>query len=87
MVSVTLQRESVAADWPSVFLRGTDCFAPLSMEISADADASSFTGKEGHEMLTFGEFIAVLSLCIASISFGYRLGRDKSSDESNKKQE
>ena len=77
----------MVADWPSDVLRGTDCFAPLSMEISADANASSFTGKEGHEMLTFGEFIAVLSLCIASISLGYRIGRDKSSDNSDKKQE
>ncbi len=36
-------------------------------------------------MLTLGEFIAVLSLCIASISLGYRIGRDKSSDNSDKK--
>ena len=29
-------------------------------------------------MLTFGEFISVISLCIACFSLGYRIGRDKS---------
>ena len=38
-------------------------------------------------MLTLAEFIAVISLCIASFSLGYRLGRDKSSNETNQKQE
>ena len=38
-------------------------------------------------MLTLGEFIAVLSLCIASFSLGYRLGRDKTSKETDNKQE
>ena len=39
-------------------------------------------------MLTLSEFIAVLSLCIASFTLGYRLGRDRSSnDDSKKKQE
>lgn len=38
-------------------------------------------------MLTLGEFIAVLSLCIASFNLGYRLGRDKSSKKTNNEQE
>ncbi len=37
-------------------------------------------------MLTMSEFIAILSLCIASFSLGYRLGRDKSSDSEKKEQ-
>lgn len=38
-------------------------------------------------MLTFGEFISVISLCIAIFTLGYRIGRDKSSDEKKSKQE
>lgn len=38
-------------------------------------------------MLTLGEFIAVISVCIASFSLGYKLGRDRSSKETDKKQE
>lgn len=38
-------------------------------------------------MLTLSEFIAVLSLCIASFSLGYRIGHDRSSNDSNDKQE
>ena len=29
-------------------------------------------------MLTLGEFLAVISVCIASFSLGYKLGRDRS---------
>ena len=38
-------------------------------------------------MLTLAEFIAVISLCIASFSLGYRLGQDKSTKDTNQKQE
>ena len=38
-------------------------------------------------MLTLGEFIAVLSLCIASFTLGYRLGRDISSKNAKNEQE
>jgi|P1105metagenome_2_1110788.scaffolds.fasta_scaffold00288_38 hypothetical protein len=42
-------------------------------------------------MITLAEFIAVISVCIASFSLGYKLGRDKSTIETkstkkNKKQ-
>ena len=37
-------------------------------------------------MLTLSEFIAVISLCIASFTLGYRIGRDRSSDQTNIKQ-
>lgn len=29
-------------------------------------------------MITLGEFIAVISVCIASYSLGYKLGQDRS---------
>ena len=32
-------------------------------------------------MLTFGEFVTVISVCIASFSIGYKLGRDTASNE------
>ncbi len=38
-------------------------------------------------MLTLNELIAVISLCIASFSLGYKVGRDRSSNDSAKKQE
>ncbi len=39
-------------------------------------------------MLTLGEFLAVISVCIASFSLGYKLGKDKSSkDTDHDKQE
>ncbi len=38
-------------------------------------------------MLTLGEFIAVISVCIASFSLGYKLGRDSSSKNAKDKQE
>ena len=31
-------------------------------------------------MLSFGEFIAVVSLVVSSFMLGYRIGRDKKSD-------
>lgn len=37
-------------------------------------------------MLTLGEFLAVISVCIASFSLGYRLGKDRSSVETKKEQ-
>ena len=37
-------------------------------------------------MLTLGEFLAVISVCIASFSLGYKIGRDRSSVETEKKQ-
>ena len=38
-------------------------------------------------MLTFGEFISVISLCIACFTLGYRIGHDRSSDEKKSEQE
>ena len=37
-------------------------------------------------MLTFGEFIAVISLCVACFSLGYKLGKDASSNETKNEQ-
>ena len=37
-------------------------------------------------MLTFGEFISVISLCVACFSLGYRIGRDESSKENDNEQ-
>ena len=42
--------------------------------------------KGGEPMLTLSEFIAVISLCIASFTLGYRIGRDRSSDQKDIKQ-
>ena len=42
--------------------------------------------KGGVPMLTLNEFIAVISLCIASFTLGYRIGRDRSSDQKEIKQ-
>ena len=36
--------------------------------------------RRASDMLTLGEFLAVLSLTITAFSFGYRLGRDKKND-------
>ncbi len=38
-------------------------------------------------MLTLGEFIAVISVCLTSFSLGYKLGRDKSSKDTKHEQE
>lgn len=38
-------------------------------------------------MLTLGEFVAVISACIASFSLGYKLGRDRSSKDTKNEQE
>ena len=38
-------------------------------------------------MLTLGEFIAVISVCLASFSLGYKLGRDRSSKDAKNEQE
>ena len=38
-------------------------------------------------MLSFREIIAVISLCIACISLGYKIGHDISSKNTDKKQE
>ena len=38
-------------------------------------------------MLTLGEFIAVISVCIASFSLGYKLGKDSSSKATKHEQE
>lgn len=43
--------------------------------------------KGGTDMLTLGEFIAVISICIACFSLGYKLGRDRSSKDTDNKQE
>ena len=48
--------------------------------------ALSLTGKEGEDMITFGELIAVISLCVSCFMLGYRIGRDQSSDEKDLKQ-
>ena len=53
---------------------------------SADAVCIESDRKGGKLMLTLSEFIAVLSLCIASFTLGYRIGRDRSSDQANIKQ-
>ena len=53
---------------------------------SADAVCIEYDRKGGELMLTLSEFIAVISLCIASFTLGYRIGRDRSSDETNFKQ-
>lgn len=37
-------------------------------------------------MLTLGEFIAVISVCIACFSLGYKLGRDNSSKDAKNEQ-
>ena len=37
-------------------------------------------------MLTFGEIIAVIALCVSVFMLGYRIGRDKKSDETDLKQ-
>ena len=36
-------------------------------------------------MLTFGEFIAVIGLCVSVFTLGYRIGRDKKTDEKSLK--
>ena len=41
--------------------------------------------RRASDMLTFGEFLAVLSLMIAAFSLGYRLGRDKRNDTNETK--
>ena len=38
-------------------------------------------------MLTLSEFIAVISVCIASFSLGYKLGKDSSSKATKHEQE
>ena len=42
--------------------------------------------RRATDMLTFAEFIAVLSLVIAAFGLGYRLGRDKRNDTKNKQE-
>lgn len=37
-------------------------------------------------MITFGEFIAMISLCIASFSLGYKIGHDMPSKDTEIKQ-
>ena len=37
-------------------------------------------------MLTFGEFIAVFGLVVSVFMLGYRIGRDKRTDEKSLKQ-
>ncbi len=37
-------------------------------------------------MFTFGEFIAVISVCLASFSLGYKLGKDRSSKDTKNEQ-
>lgn len=37
-------------------------------------------------MLTFGEFISVIGLVISVFMLGYRIGRDKRTDETDLKQ-
>ena len=37
-------------------------------------------------MLTLGEFIAVISVCLTSFGLGYKLGKDRSSKDTKKKQ-
>ena len=38
-------------------------------------------------MLTLGEFIAVISLCVGCFSLGYKIGRDNSSKDTKNEQE
>ena len=75
-------------DWPSDFLRGIDCFVPLSMVSNCRRLVSELYLKGGlQNMLSFREIIAVISLCIACISLGYKIGHDISSKNTDKKQE
>lgn len=52
------------------------------MQFSIESDRKG----DGYKMLTFGEFIAVLGLCISIFMLEYRIGRDKSQDEKTLKQ-
>ena len=71
-------------------IQGGFCLAPLYMG-STDTVVSSPTRKEvamkcyHSVMLSFGEFIAVVSLVVSSFMLGYRIGRDKKSDETDLK--
>ncbi len=37
-------------------------------------------------MLTLGEFIAVISVCLTSFGLGYKLGKDRSSNDTKNEQ-
>lgn len=38
-------------------------------------------------MLTLGEFVAVISVCLTSFGLGYKLGKDRSSKDAKQEQE
>lgn len=38
-------------------------------------------------MLTLGEFVAVISVCLTSFGLGYKLGKDRSSKDTKSEQE
>ena len=75
-------------DWPSDLLRGIDCYRPseygtvvqmLRHRVAPERRAS--------DMLTLGEFIAVISLCLTSFGLGYKLGKDRSPKDTKNEQE
>ena len=70
-----------------IYSEGLTVISPLSMETYRDASASSGTERRALDMLTLGEFIAVISVCLASFSLGYKLGRDRSSRDTKNEQE
>ena len=87
-MGVTFSAKVRWTDWPSDLLGGIDCYRPSEYGTVVQMRKHQVAPeKRATDMLTLGEFLAVISVCIASFSLGYKLGRDRSSKETKNEQE
>ena len=85
---VTFSAKAWWTDWPSDLLRGIDCYHPSEYETTIQMLLHPVAPeRRASDMLTISELIAVLSVCLASFSLGYKLGRDKSLKDTKNEQE
>ena len=86
-MGVTFSAKAWWTDWPSVF-RGIDCYRPSEyVTVVLVPWHLVVSERRASDMLTISELIAVLSVCLASFSLGYKLGKDKSWKDTKNEQE